>query len=142
MTNSKFPETPKELKEFLQAITPMQVEHIFLDTLLWANSSIRVTVAYAYSEFENETYLIVSLYDVRERKTLSETTWPAGFDERTGKIMTSVENDGSEVCVMYGGDTDVWLQSEENGEISLVAKRGKEIKKFPISGLEAYPEDF
>ena len=142
MKDSKFPKTPKELKEFLQAITPLQIEHLFLNTLLWDNSSILASVAYAYRKSENENYLIVSLYDLKSRKTLSQVLWPAGFDERTGKIMTTVETEDQEVLVMYGGDTVAWLQSSKAGKIYLVAERGKEKRKILITGLEAYKEDF
>ena len=142
MKDSKFPETPKELKEFLQAITPMKIEHLFLNTLLWDNSSILASVAYAHRESENENYLIVSLYDLKSRKTLSQVIWLAGFDERTGKIMTTVETEDQEVLVMYGGDTVAWLQSSKAGKLYLVAKRGKEKRKILITGLEAYKEDF
>ena len=142
MKDSKFPETPKELKEFLQAITPLQIEHLFLNTLLWDNSSILASVAYAYRKSENENYLIVSLYDLKSRKTLSQVIWLAGFDERTGKIMTTVETEDKEVLVMYGGDTVAWLQSSKTGKLYLVAKRGKEKRKILITGLEAYKEDF
>jgi hypothetical protein len=134
---SNFPETPNELKAFLDAITPMQVEHIFLDALLWANSSIRVTVAYAYSEFENENYLILSLYDVRSRKALAETVMPAGLDVFTGRIMTTIEAEDFDATVAYE-NTKVWLQPAEDGKIFLLAKRGTEKKEFVLNGLEAY----
>ncbi len=134
---STFPETPNELKAFLDAITPMQVEHIFLDALLWVNSSIHVTVAYAYSEFENENYLILSLYDVRSRKSLAETIMPAGLDVFSGRIMTTVEAEDFDAIITYE-NTKVWLQPAEDGKIFLLAKRGTEKKEFVLNGLEAY----
>ena len=134
---SNFPETLNELKAFLDAITPMQIEHIFLDALLWANSSIRVTVAYAYSEFENENYLILSLYDVRSRKTLAETIIPAGLDVFTGRIMTTIEAEDFDAIITYE-NTKVWLQPAEDGKVFLLAKRGTKRKEFVLNGLEAY----
>lgn len=121
-------------------VTPPVVEHVFLDTKFWDNSDLSVYVSYRYDEFDNEYYLYLTLYNSQNNKCLSESSCPAGLDDKTKMIMTSLGPGEFDVGLKYGA-TRVWLKPDEEGNVFLHARRGKEKKKILLVGLGSYTDD-
>lgn len=119
----------------------MRIEHVLYDGVLLAGTSVRLNASLAYSEYDDEFRAMLTIYDAKNHVRLDATSYPAGLDEATGRMMTTLDAGIVDGMVEYDG-IQCWLQPSRNGKaVVLHFESDVEKRDVELKGLGVYPSN-